>query len=264
MHPEPAAWLDSLNEEIPYVRIEKEVFQINKTCERARNLIKAIDDTGLPADQILDMLKEIYDLDRIATTWRRGPGWAYKTIHRSQITQDESQASRFPEHVQLHHDVWIAYEWNYHRTGRMIMHEHLLECISRLQTLHSKDNQEGPSPKIPALCSLKQTSLNTIWALVDEVLSTVPQSLGDITHDGTTTTDPSPSGRTPNKIKAVGGYFLLWPMKMIKALRSPTPEQKLVAEAVFEHIRECTGMKAALGELSTTPTVASSTAPKKN
>jgi hypothetical protein len=235
-------WLDSLNEELPYVRIEKDSFQINKICERARHLLKSIDDTNLSVDQILDMVKEMHDLDQVATTWRQGPDWAYKTIHRSEITHDELTTSKFPEFVQLHRDVWIAYEWNYHRTARIILHEHLLECLDRLQSLYS-----GIQGTYPAdLCSLTQACITIIRALVDEVLSTVPQSLGDIDHEGNLV-ENSPG--TP-KCKGVGGYFLLWPIKMIKVIRSATAEQRSIAQGVFERIRECTGMKSTLGELS--------------
>ena len=182
------------------------------------------------------------DLDQVATTWRQGPGWAYKTIHRSELTQDEAIISDLPEFIQLHRDVWIAYEWNYHRTARIILHEHLLECLDRLQSFYS-----GIQESLPAdLCSFKQESNTIIWNLVDEVLSTVPQSLGDIDHQGILTHDSSDS----RKCQGVGGYCLLWPMKVVKTIRSATAEQKSVARGVYERIRECTGMKSALGKLS--------------
>jgi hypothetical protein len=188
------------------------------------------------------MVKEIHELDQVTTTWRRGPDWAYKTIHRSEITQDELKVSKFPEFVQLHQDVWIAYEWNYHRTARIILHEHLLECLDRLQCSCPGTERTFSTD----LCSLKQSCVTIIWALVDEVLSTVPQSLGDIDHEGNIVEN---SSGTP-KCKGVGGYFLLWPIKIIKVIRSATAEQRSVAQGVFERIRECTGMKSALGELS--------------
>ncbi len=185
------------------------------------------------------MIKEMHELDQTATSWRQGPEWAYNTVHRSELGRDWSKVPEFPENVQLHHDVWIAYEWNYHRTARIIMHEHLLECLSKLQNSHS-----GIDPL--DLGSTEQASLIIIWSLVNEILSTVPQSLGDIDYRGNLTES---SSSTP-KARGVGAYFLLWPMKMIKALRHPTAEQKRIAQVVFERIREYTGMKSTLGERS--------------
>ena len=181
----------------------------------------------------------MHELDQIATTWRKGPEWAYREIHYSDMNQDWTKFPNFPAYLQLHHDVWIAYEWNYHRTARMIMHEHLLECLSRLQ-----NSQSGISPL--ELASTEQASLVIIRTLANEILSTVPQSLGDIDHQGNLTES---SSSTP-KARGLGAYFLLWPIKMIKALKHPTTEQKRVAQAVFERIREYTGMKSTLGERS--------------
>ena len=181
----------------------------------------------------------MHELDQIATTWRQGPEWAYKVIHRSDMGRDWSKIPEFPEYVQLHHDVWIAYEWNYHRTARMIMHEHLLECLSKLQNSQSSTDSLD-------LGSTEQASLIIIWSLANEILSTVPQSLGDIDHRGKLI---GSSSSTP-KPRGVGAYFLLWPIKMIKALKHPTTEQKRVAQVVFERIREYTGMKSTLGERS--------------
>ena len=80
---------------------------------------------------------------------------------------------------------------------------------------------------------MRLSSLTTIRSLVDEVLSTVPQSLGDIDHEGNMT------GNLPGIpiSRGLGAYFLLWPIKMIKTMHSPTEEQKRVAQGVFERIR---------------------------
>jgi len=213
-------------------------------------LLKSIDNaTDFSAAQTLAMVQEMHDLDHTSSTWRQGPDWAYKTLHRSEITTRDAssptESKALPEHVQLHHDVWIAYEWNYHRTARIILHEHLLECLDRLHSLHPSPQDDDTD--LSNLHTINQASLTKIHALVDDVLATIPQSLGDIDHEGRLTEDKDTG--TP-KWKGVGGYFLLWPIKMILSLRSPTAEQKSVAHAVYERIRKCTGMKSALGALS--------------
>jgi len=239
---ETDAWLYSLNEDVPSVRIEKHNSQTHKICERARTLLDSIDNIDLPAEATLSSIRVVCEHDQATTSWRRGPNWAYKTINRSQITQDELQACRFSLSVQLHKDIWVAYEWNYHRTGRIILHRHLLESINRLRM----SNRYTPAVFSLELFSMKQASLDIIQTLVDEVLSTVPQSLGDIDHDGKIIED----SRGAHLRKGIGGYFLLWPIKIIKSLEHATLEQRNAAQAVFERIRECTGMKATLGGLS--------------
>ncbi|OCL03253.1 hypothetical protein AOQ84DRAFT_419804 [Glonium stellatum] len=240
--PESEAWLESLSDDLPYVRIEKDNFKISQICERARSLLKAINDTDLSVVQTLDMVQQIRELDQATTTWRQSPGWAFKTLHSSEITQDVEILPKFPDFVQLHHDVWIAYEWNYHRISRIILHEHLLECLERLEG-SSASNDESI---LVLIYPYQETSTAIIRDLADEILSTVPQSLGDIDCEGNIL-----NASTGSSIcKGVGGYFLLWPIRTIKKTRSATTSQKALAQGVFERIRECTGMKTALGKAS--------------
>jgi len=238
--PEAEAWLESLNDELPYIRIEKDNHQISKTSERARNLLKSIVDDENSADSIIQMIREMHDLDLVSATWRAGPGWAYRTVQRSELNQHHLLSPQYPKFVQLHTDVWIAYEWNYYRTGRILLHKQLLECLTRLETMSSA------TLLLSTIQSFKEVSISVIRSLVDEILSTVPQSLGDIDREG------KPLGNLPGTTicKGIGGYFLLWPIRVIKDSPIMSLEQSAAARTVFERIRDCTGMKTTLGEVS--------------
>lgn len=201
--------MDSLNDEIPEVRLEKNTFEITKICQRARHILEEIREVP---DQSL--IEEMLELDRISVTWRSGTEWSFKTI---------PTPNGF---IQLHRDVWIAYEWNYHRTARIILHEQLLECLDRLD-----------SP------DLRARSIAIIQTLITEILSTVPQMMGDIDSDGRPINNQ-------NLSRGIGAYFLLWPIKVVKSTVSATPDQKRAAQDIFERIRDCTGMKTALGNAS--------------
>jgi hypothetical protein len=236
--PESEAWLESLNDELPEVQIEKHNFEIIKTCDRARTLLQNMDDVELPVCEVLNIVREMRSLDYTATTWRRGSNWSFKTISRSEVTPNDKSVANFPETIQLHQDVWIAYEWNYHRTARIILHEQLLRCLERIR----QGNHEQIRTEI---IFMTQTSIETIQNLADEILSTVPQSLGDIDHKG-----HLQSLSEASKCRGLGGYFLLWPIKVVKQTKSVTDEQRQRGQRVFERIRECTGMKSTLGEMS--------------
>lgn len=80
---------------------------------------------------------------------------------------------------------------------------------------------------------------------MNEVLSTVPRSLGDIDHED----NISERFSGAQKCTGIEGCFLLWP-RVIKATHSATSQQKAVANGVFERIREYTGIKSAMSELS--------------
>jgi hypothetical protein len=236
---ESNAWFEGLNDALPEVQVEKHAHEISKICERARSLLKEINGFELPDVEILTLIKEMHTLDGVALTWRNNPNWAFKTIPRRTITPNTEVILDFPESIQLHRDVWIAYEWNYHRTARIIMHTQLLACVNKINLDSHHDMQA-------AVDHLRQKSTYTIQNLTDEILSTVPQSLGDIDSQGNIIRNTS----TNLKCKGIGGYFLLWPIKIIKSHKSVTVLQQDRARATFERIRECTGMKSALGDLS--------------
>jgi hypothetical protein len=242
--PESDSWLDSLNEKVIEIRIEKDNHEISKVCARGKELLQMLNESGKEAssNEILGMIRELHELDHNSTTWRAGPDWAYKTIHRSEIVHSGEASFFLPEFVQLHRDVWIAYEWNYHRTARVILHETLLRCLEQLETMYPE--QQGALPVDSA--SLKEASISTIQFLADEVISTVPQMLGDIDHEGNIMGEELGA-----KIcKGIGGYFLLWPIRITKSTKYALPDQTIIAQAVFDRIRECTGMKSALGDAS--------------
>jgi hypothetical protein len=238
--PESERWLDSLNDEMPEVHIEKDNHQISKACQRARSLLQQVS-TSVSRSQILDMVREMHTLDLKATSWRAGPNWAYKTVHCSELPLDEETMSKFPEFVQLHPDVWIAYEWDYQRTGRILLHENLLRCLDRLETLPPEPDEVQVD-----ISSLRQTSIDIVQFLIDEILSTGPQMLGDVDHEGNLMDDAIGA----SICKGVGGYFLLWPIRIAKSTKYATAEQAIATQALFERIRECTGMKSALGDAS--------------
>jgi hypothetical protein len=236
--PESEAWLESLNDELPEVQIEKHNLEIGKICHRARTLLQKINDAGSSAYEVLEMVREMRVLDETAITWRQSPNWAFKVIPGSEIFPNDEAVSTFPRLIQLHHDIWIAYEWNYHRTARILLHEQLLRCLERIR--------QGSQGLIRGEIDLTtQTSIEIIQNLADDILSTVPQMLGDVDHKGR----PQTLGEV-SKCRGLGGYFLLWPIKVVKRSTLATEEQRHRAEAVFERIRDYTGMKSVLGDKS--------------
>ena len=237
--PESEEWLDSLDQGVPHIRAEKDSHEIAKVCQRGRDLLAKLDDAELSSSKLWEMVQELLTLDSTVTSWRDSPEWSYKTIGRDDLALDNEEIrSTLPKRIELHPDVWMAYEWNYHRTARIILHEHLIDCLDRLLS------QLPPNANISAH---KQASIRNIRDLGDQILSTVPLSLGDIDHRGGIIRS---SDQNALKCRGIGGYFLLWPIKIVKSTKSATEEQRMDAQRVFERIREYTGMKEVLGERS--------------
>ncbi|KAI1266415.1 hypothetical protein F5Y18DRAFT_416299 [Xylariaceae sp. FL1019] len=239
--PESELWLGALNEDLPHIRGEKDNYQIIKTCSRARQILIDFENERLESGQVLEMVNEMHRLDRSTTTWRNSTNWAYQTRPRGNLFDRADSLEYFPDYVQIHPDVWIAYEWNYHRTARVILHEQLLGILDRLSPTTGVD-----ALTLAALQALKDTSTTLIQSLTDEILSTVPQMLGIIDHNGESLSD----SRTVTLCQGVGGYLLLWPIRVIKETKSAQPKQKAAAQSIFERIRENTRMKDVLGDMS--------------
>lgn len=241
------ALLSALNDQLAFVHLENDALNISNICQRGRTLVGRLNEENVSLDELLDLVREMHTLDQAVVTWRSGPEWSFKTLERSEIVGDESIISTFPETVQLHPDVWNAYEWNYHRTARIIMHEQLLTCLHRASSHSASTQTQGDSPDVALLEPYEAESTVIIRSLAAKLLATVPQSFGEIDHTGKVL---SRSAEAP-RCRGIGAYLLLWPIKIIKSPQSSvTEEQRQAAQDVFERIREYTGMKSQLGDLS--------------
>ena len=240
---ESEALLDRLIPDIDSLLLEKNTLQISSICERARNLLRDLTETSPSVTQIVDLVHEMQALDQAAVSWRQGPQWAFRTVYKTELTGSKVVMADFPDTIQIHPDIWSAYEWNYHRAARITLHERLLTCLHRAATASAHLEQSDAAIVTPLVVE----SVTIIRSLADKVLATVPQTLGDLNDSGQVRDPASP----PPQCRAVGAYLLLWPIKMIKGAQSSASEvQKQVAQSVFEKIREYTGAKLYLGDLS--------------
>jgi len=238
--------LNHLDEQLVFAHLERDALQISSICTRGRAMMERLaSDKDLSITDVIQLVREMHSLDQTVVKWRTGPEWSFRTVKRPDLTGHPGILATFPELVQLHPDVWNAYEWNYHRTARIIMHEQLLTCLRRMSSASSPD--DNVVTEMALLTPLEVESMTIIQGLADKILATVPQTFGDIDHDGRVRDN---TGRPP-RCRAVGAYLLLWPIKIIKSQQSSvTSAQKQSAQGVFERIREYTGMKSYLGKLS--------------
>ncbi|KAH8680648.1 hypothetical protein BX600DRAFT_444860 [Xylariales sp. PMI_506] len=239
---ESQGWLDQLSDEVQFVRLEKDAFKIKETCQRAQSLLEHIQQQSLKPSAVVDAARELQSLDEAAVSWRQTSEWAYTTLMVTDVPELAYVMWPVTETVEVHPDVWNAYEWNYHRTARIVFHQQLLKCL--VAGLLASDLDDNTAVELEEMID---TSRGVVQALADSILATVPQSFGDINYDGSV----HDVSKGPPRCRAIGGYLLLWPIKMIKTPDfATTEEQKLQGQIVFDKIREYTGMKAELGDRS--------------
>ncbi|KAF4954920.1 hypothetical protein FGADI_4920 [Fusarium gaditjirri] len=235
--PESQHWLETLNDNLASVKLEKDGLAINQTCQQANQLLTSIDAGDIGARHLSDLIDDMLRLDQEATHWRQKPEWRFQTKSRGEILDNRKSEFWLPESIQLHPDLWMAYEWNYHRAARIILHQKLVACLERVNAALPSDSR---------VTTRITESIKIMQSLACEILATVPQSFGDIDHLGRWHL-----GSKTARCQGVGAYLLLWPIKIIKSQSALTTEsQKEDAQRVFERIRECTGMKSNLGVLS--------------
>jgi hypothetical protein len=226
-----------LNEELPENKIEKTNFDIVKVCRRARELRARISPvTGEQnASEMIKLISEMHNLESESVAWRAGSHWAYRTILTSTLTTSKGEVltaeelQNWPEEVGLYPDLWIIYELNYQRTGRVILQTQILECLGSLGSISDVDQ-------------LIVYSRNTITALINEILGSVPQSLGHMSSNGVVLRTNIEDGSGEKGTSAIGAYFLLWSIKIIRSSKYASEEQKGRAREVFRRIRKVTGM----------------------
>jgi hypothetical protein len=230
--------LSQLNEDVPENKIEKTNFEIVRICRRARQLTAklSLDTSDHDVMEILGVIGEMHKLEAESVAWRAGPCWAYKTVPTSSLTTSDGQflteeeLKDWPEKVGLYPDLWIIYELNYQRTGRLLLHTQILECLALWKT-----------SDVDQMISYSQ---NIITELVEDILQSVPQSLGDVSSNGIIVKQSllwNPAGSPGTS--AIGAYFLLWCIKVTKEAVYASEEQRCKAMKVFERIRDVTGMR---------------------
>lgn len=245
--------LDYLNEQMSFVKLEKDTNRIAQLCARGRSLRAQLNSdqshqAGTSPTELLNLVREMQALDRDTVSWRSGPEWSYATLKSSDLQGDVVVLSAFPQSVQIHPDIWTAYEWNYHRCARILLHKQLIACLHRAATLTIEDRDDA-SNVASLLPPLEVESITLIRHLTTEILATVPQMLGDIDHAGQVR---KAECSTP-QCRAIGAYFLLWPMKILKGgdlSNIIAEEQRQSAAQVMERIRDYTGMRSLLGDAS--------------
>ncbi|KAI0161841.1 hypothetical protein GGR52DRAFT_586104 [Hypoxylon sp. FL1284] len=235
-------WLGQLDDAVPSVSLEKDAARIGQTCQRARNLQEALVNGNSSTSEVLNMVHEPVQLDKEVVSWWEKREWSYKTLNVSDLPEFDVSVRPLTKTIQLHGDLWMAYEWNYHRAARLIAYQQLVRCLA---TTIEKANSGDPATE--SMRILVEQFTDTIRMLAEEVLSTVPQSFGDIDHLGHVH-----NHRTgPPRCRGIGGYLLLWPIRIIKSEEcSTTEEQQRSGQIVLDRIREYTGMKLHLGSLS--------------
>ena len=164
----------------------------------------------------------------------------YEIVHSfSGLTLSGTHAPQTVPKLHVYSSVSMAYLWNLHRIARMLLEDSLILCTFRSDEMNTTRDVWNQHSEIRARLSGK------ISDLIDDICSSVPYLLGEINQEGNL--QKSPQNR------AVGGLFLLYPLRLTLVLNRASPAQELWIAKQLEYIKNIFGIQAAINNLPTRP-----------
>lgn len=142
---------------------------------------------------------------------------------------DSNRAST--HRIHLYSNPAAAAMWNVYRVARVLLLHNLVKCSTRGQQCGAIDSDSTET------IDMNVESLEGIQNLFKDIYASVPYLLGDIDQQG--------SLQQCRQNKAIGGFFLLWPLRTTLFLDLIDPVQKAWITQRLEHIKHLLGIQAA-------------------
>ena len=177
-------------------------------------------------------------LDEKLTTWsKRASGYYKYTMVEAPDSSPPNTpfVSQTRPLIHVYSSTAMAGLWNLYRCVRIL----LLECLQSCSSRQRESTAWEPSP----LDADADTSEDIdripqeIKDLIDNICASVPYLLGEVDQEGNL--------RQPQQRKAVGGFMLLWPLRLIFIKGLGTPLQKHWIGKRLSYIRNVLGIYSA-------------------
>ena len=153
-----------------------------------------------------EIINAIFILDMKLTTWS-GQASGYYLFAKMEAPSSAPPKTAFdlqaPPSIHLYTSPTMATMWNQYRCMRIL----LLECLQKCSSRQRKYTAWEPTPlEIDNACAVDQISQG-IEDLIDDICASVSYLLGEVDQEGNL--------RQPQQKKAIGGFLLLWPLRLI-------------------------------------------------
>ena len=162
------------------------------------------------AGKISDLLRKGSELDHKLQQWGEQVSGKYRiTVLETAPCSPPSLSSGTQQQrsVHIYSSASMACLWNLWRCTRIV----LLRCLQQLIVRA----QHGEMAPIRTSSPADEDQASKLPSLFSDICASVPYLLGEVDQNGRL--------HYPNRCKAVGGFLLLWPLKMMLAL-GPTDE----------------------------------------
>lgn len=188
-------------------------------------------------EEILDLIHEAEDIDKSFEQWYKEDVslWRFWEVeeHDNRWKRETSYTDGHIQPVHVYQNISLATTWNFVRTGRIILHQTLLECARVLSIMDpSRDDAEFwiQSP----MCD---KSMWIIDEMISDLLASVSFLIGEIDSHGRAM--PEFAG------KVVGGIPLMWSLWAVKTCPFASIDRVLQSRKALERMGSVMGFRKA-------------------
>ncbi|KAI9813256.1 MAG: hypothetical protein M1827_004198 [Pycnora praestabilis] len=198
-----------------------EIFNEATTIPSTSDCLSEIIQAGLALDERLEFWP-----DQLPEDYR------YTSIQTPNCASENTLGPHPKLSCHLYSSSPMAPLWNLHRITRILLLANLVKCISML----AGDGAQQMAPT--ELIDYSAQAVNKIQSLADDICASVPYLLGEIDQDGML--------RHPRHTKAIGGFYLLFPLRSMLFVKVIHPVKKAWIRKRLAYIKNTFGIQEAL------------------
>jgi hypothetical protein len=216
--------MSQANKALRSVAVANIMLRVSQVCATMTDVISSPRNGQACREEILNLIQEAEGTEEAFEQWCKEevpPLWRFWAVEEpgNRWRQEISYPDSHLHPVHAYQNISLATTWNFVRTGRIILHQTVLEFALWIQ-----------SP----LCA---KSLKTVDDMIDDLLASVPFLIGEIDSDGRAL--PLFAG------KVVGGIPLQWSLWVVKTCPFASTERVLLSRKALERMGSVMGFRKA-------------------
>lgn len=215
-------WLSDAVQVETAAQVQRLNFKTGELRARLAKLIGSVARTPENVELMLDVIRQAQTIDQEAVNWMKNvpDHWHYKTIawEDNVPNGDYAKTEVFPGRVDVYQDFYIASVWNMARITRVILASAIVRCAAWVCS--PVDYRTTPE---------YATAARTCADTITDIIASVPYQLGWHTKRKHLFDSKELCGfpcGDDDSMKGLGGYFLTWPLGVLRGLDYTTDNQR--------------------------------------
>ena len=229
--------------DLPLRRIGVLVCETCHFLARCDELLNGIKIASGSSKSLSNIIETGIAIDQDFETWSKElpETFRYRTMSAPSCSLENTLEQSPTPAIQTFSSTAVASVWDMHRVARIFLLSNLMKCTSASE-------MDCPQEEFPTkFQSYSLQATGKIKRLADDICASVPYILGEVEQDGRI--------RQSLHLKAIGGFYLLFPLKVLlyKQILDPVQEAWILKRLTY--IKNFTGIQEA-APLSDRPSAA--------